>query len=598
MCGITGIIGKEDKDLIKKMTFTIQHRGPDQEGYYTDKNISLGFRRLAILDLSKNGSQPMFNENKDLILTFNVEIYNFKEIKNKLNNHNFISETDTEVILHGYEEYKENILKHLNGMFAFCIYNKHTKQCFLARDRIGIKPLYYTIIDNILYFSSELKSLLIIPELKKEINPDAINEFLTLRHINGPKTIIKNIYKLQPGHYITFPKLKIKKYWEIKQNITNFNEDYYTKRLERLLNQSVKMQLISDVPLGIFLSGGLDSSIITALMSKHSQEIKSFSISFSQYNNQETKNALLVSELFNTNHKEISVYPEDINLLNKIIYHLDEPTADPAAIPTYILAQKSRKNITVTLVGEGADEIFGGYEQYKILKLKQYLNYIPGKNILPILIKKSPKKVLNYFFKYSESLGEKGIERFSDLIKTNNLTKNYLSLTSFFDQKEKKLAYSPELISKLKENTLKNINIKKDKEFLNNIMCFETKTEMVDCLLMKVDKMTMAHSMDARVPYLDHNIVDFAFTIPQKYKNSKYILKKTAKNLLPKTIISTKKQRFFVPIDKWFENELKDYKNNFLEENILIERKIINKNYFFSINNISHHILSHYSIFH
>ena len=323
MCGITGIIGKEDKDLIKKMTFTIQHRGPDQEGYYTDKNISLGFRRLAILDLSKNGSQPMFNENKDLILTFNGEIYNFKEIKNKLNNHNFISETDTEVILHGYEEYKENILKHLNGMFAFCIYNKHTKQCFLARDRIGIKPLYYTIIDNILYFSSELKSLLIIPELKKEINPDAINEFLTLRHINGPKTIIKNIYKLQPGHYITFPKLKIKKYWEIKQNITNFNEDYYTKRLERLLNQSVKMQLISDVPLGIFLSGGLDSSIITALMSKHSQEIKSFSISFSQYNNQETKNALLVSELFNTNHKEISVYPEDINLLNKIIYHLD-----------------------------------------------------------------------------------------------------------------------------------------------------------------------------------------------------------------------------------------------------------------------------------
>ncbi|HLD11034.1 MAG TPA: asparagine synthase (glutamine-hydrolyzing) [Candidatus Nanoarchaeia archaeon] len=586
MCGITGIFGEDNKDLIKIMTKSLDHRGPDQEGFYIDKNISLGYKRLAIIDLSEKGSQPMFNETKDLVLIFNGEIYNYKEIKKNLKNHIFQSETDSEVIIHGYEEYKEKILKYLDGMFAFCLYNKKTKEIFLARDRLGKKPLYYTIINQKLYFSSELKTLLLIPEIIKEINYIAIDEFLTLRHINGPKTIIKNIFKLQPGHYLTYPNLNIQKYWSINLNINyNLSKEFYQTKIYNLLKNAVEKRLISDVPLGIFLSGGLDSSIITALTQK--KDIKTYSVHFSHYNNQETKNAKLISELFNTTHKEIAVYPEDIKLLPKIIYHMDEPIADPACIPTYILAKEAKKEITVSLLGEGADEIFGGYEQYKILMLKNKLNFIPFKGILPKIAKKTPKKILNKIFKYSEGLGEKGIKRFENLLEEKEITKNYLTLISFFDDDEKKSLYS----QKLTENNQLFTQIQKEltkKEQLNKLMIFETKTEMVDCLLMRVDKMTMAHSLEARAPFLDYKLVELAFSIPEKYKiknlTSKYILKESVKKILPKQIINTKKQRFFVPIDYWFENELKEIKNNFLKESELSKLKIINQKYLDHIN--------------
>ena len=584
MCGITGIFGEDNKDLIKIMTKSLDHRGPDQEGFYIDENISLGYKRLAIIDLSEKGSQPMFNETKDLVLIFNGEIYNYKEIKKNLKNHIFQSETDSEVIIHGYEEYKEKILKYLDGMFAFCLYNKKTKEIFLARDRLGKKPLYYTIINQKLYFSSELKTLLLIPEIIKEINYIAIDEFLTLRHINGPKTIIKNIFKLQPGHYLTYPNLNIQKYWSINLNINyNLSKEFYQTKIYNLLKNAVEKRLISDVPLGIFLSGGLDSSIITALTQK--KDIKTYSVHFSHYNNQETKNAKLISELFNTTHKEIAVYPEDIKLLPKIIYHMDEPIADPACIPTYILAKEAKKEITVSLLGEGADEIFGGYEQYKILMLKNKLNFIPFKGILPKIAKKTPKKILNKIFKYSEGLGEKGIKRFENLLEEKEITKNYLTLISFFDDDEKKSLYS----QKLTENNQLFTQIQKEltkKEQLNKLMIFET--EMVDCLLMRVDKMTMAHSLEARAPFLDYKLVELAFSIPEKYKiknlTSKYILKESVKKILPKQIINTKKQRFFVPIDYWFENELKEIKNNFLKESELSKLKIINQKYLDHIN--------------
>src|SRR3989344_1439848 len=591
MCGITGILGKEDKELIIKMTSMLSHRGPDDYDYFIDKNVSIGHRRLSIIDLSKKGKQPLFNEDGTILVVCNGEIYNYIELRGELekSGHKFYSNSDSEVLVHLYEEYGEKFLNKLIGMFSFCIWDIKNKKGLIVRDRLGIKPLYYYFKDGILFFASEIKSLLLNEEIKKEIDLQSLSYYFSLRFIPGPRTIIKNINKLQPGCYIKYEdkKIEIKKYWWTNFNEERGNLNKLSKELYNLLTDSVRGELISDVPVGVFLSGGIDSSTIVQVASKLKNEsIKTFSVGFGK--ERDLENARLVSDYFNTDHSEIIIEPNSIELLPKIIWHFDEPLADPAAIPTYVLSEKTKKKATVCLVGEGADEVFGGYEQYKIMKLGSIGKKIPLflRKKIPNVSNKLPKSILNKIFKYSESLGEKGIERFKVFLENlNNETLAYLNLVTIFDKKDLE-EFGDEKLSKYHNDLVSDFSFyfNKKSSLLNRNLNCEINTSLCDNLLMKVDKMTMAHAVEARVPFLDHRIVELMSKVKSSLKlnglKDKYLLRKTMKDKLPKQIYSAKKERFFVPIDEWVNKDLKELTNQVLDNSVLVKKKLAKKEYF------------------
>ncbi len=583
MCGITGIYGLEDKNIIRKMTDIISHRGPDDRGYYNNENVSLGHRRLSIIDLSEKGKQPMTNEDGDIVIVYNGEIYNYKELREKLKNHKFKSNTDTEVIIHLYEEYGEDCLGYLRGMFAFAIYDKKKNRIFLARDRLGIKPLYYTKVGDTLVFASEIKSILQFG-VEREVDRVSLSNYLALRFVNGPRTMFKNIRKLQPGHYIIYENGKgfIKKYWSLEYKSDNKSEDYYINNLLNLMDESVKLRLMSDVPLGAYISGGIDSGTVAYFMSKHIKNLKTFSVGFDNKED-ELKYAKIISDKFKTDHHEIIVKPDTSKLLPEIVWHFDEPLADPTAIPTYLLSKKAKENVTVVLTGEGGDETLAGYEQYKIIKLGKALKYFPFKGLLPGIAKRFSGGTLNKFFKYAESLGEKGIDRFEYFL--NNLddnTESYMSLVGIFDAKERE-----EILRKNEEINIDFSPLYPKKDWLSGLLEFETKIALPDNLLMKVDKMTMAHAVEARVPFLDHKFVEFSAKIPSNLKlkgfNEKYILRKAMQNKLPREIVNRKKQRFFVPIDNWISKDMKEMTLNLLSEGAIQKEGLLNYSY---INNV------------
>jgi len=592
MCGITGIYGFEDKHLITKMTSTLKHRGPDQYGYFNDKNISLGHRRLSILDLTKRGKQPMSNEDNSIFITFNGEIYNHLEIRKELEKkgHIYFSNTDTETVIHAYEEYGFDCLKLFNGCFAFALYDSNKKIIFLARDRLGIKPLYYTFYNNNLLFASEIKAILKFKEIKKELNLQALNSYLTYFANIDSETIFKGIYKLKPAHYLIYDgKNKIvKKYWSLKLETEKKPLSYFIKKLRNNLKRAVDLRLMGEVPLCVYLSGGIDSSTIVALLHMSKANIKTFSISFG-YDEQkkEIDNAKRVSEFFKTDHSIIEVTPKTIKLLPEIIYYQDEPMADPTSIPTYILSKfTKKKGYTIALTGEGSDEIFCGYEQYKFIYLyNKYLKFIPKpiKLTLPFLLKSLPKPFLNKLFKYSEALGEKAFERFKKFLTSPIPSKAYLEIISIFDEDEKKEIMKNVVFNyNLEEWINKNFFIKK-RDILTNLMNLELKTTLVENLLMKVDKNTMANAVEARVPFLDHTVVEDAFKIPSSYKLrhfvDKYILRKAMSDLLPKENVWAKKERFFVPINIWLDQDLRDYIKQIFDKKTFAKFKFFNTRY-------------------
>ncbi|MDP3729000.1 MAG: asparagine synthase (glutamine-hydrolyzing) [bacterium] len=596
MCGICGFYGFEDKELLKELTKTIEHRGPDQEGYFSDKNCSLGHRRLSIIDLSEKGRQPIHNEEKDIWITFNGEIYNYQEIKIILEEkgHRFYTGTDTEVIVHAYEEYGTDCVKKLNGMFAFAIWDSKKENLFLSRDRIGEKPLYYFYNKGMLIFSSELKSLLKSPQVKKQINKQALDNYLNLRFVPGPETIIKGIFKLQPGHNLIVNKkgLKIEKYWALEMNPINKDKEYFAKELLSVLDDSTKKRMMSDVPIGAYLSGGIDSSSVVAFMAKHSEKpVHTFSVTFTE-EEKDLKYARLVAEKFNTDHKEISVQMDAFKHLKKIVWHMDEPFGDPAAIPTYLLAKETKRYATVVLTGDGPDELFAGYEQFRFMNIfHTYNKTIPsiiGKKLIPSIIKSIPKKTLNQFFKYTESLGEEGIKRVETILEdTNDPAHIYFNLVSVFTQEEKNNLYKNKeeiVIENTRKEFEKYFNEKKTRlDRLNAMLYYDLKVTLPDDFLMKVDKNTMAFAIEARTPFLDHRIIELASKIPPKYKmnfiQEKYILKYAMKEILPKEIIQRKKDRFFVPIDEWMlTKEVKDYAYETITKSPL-SKDLINKEY-------------------
>jgi asparagine synthase (glutamine-hydrolysing) len=579
MCGIAGIVGDPDKKLLKKMCDIMQHRGPDDSGYFLDKNVGLGNRRLSIIDV-KGGKMPIHNEEGNIWITFNGEIYNYKDWMDNLESggHKFYTRTDTETIIHLYEKFGEKCVSKLRGMFVFAIWDSEKKKLFIARDRLGIKPLYYSQTKNSFIFGSEIKSLLMHPEMKREIDMQALYYFLIFRYVPSPLTLFKNIKKLPPGHTLSLDgKLKVKNYWSIESKPERvYSDNYYIKKSKELFQESVKMRLMSEVPLGAYLSGGLDSTAVVGMMSQLMDEpVKTFSVGFEDSRADETNYSRLVAEHFGTDHHQFITKEKDIKLLPLITWYADEPLlADPACIPTYQLSRLSKKYVTVILSGDGGDEIFIGYEINKIVALlEKYLKFVP-KNVkdkivwrIPVMM---PVKILDRFFSFSSSLGPRGIKRSGDLIKNfeNNGEDAYISMMGVFDKEETSDILKTKFDTKISEKYFLS-----NKNLFNQVVDFEIGVKLPEDYLTMKDKMTMAESIELRVPLLDHELVDFSMKIPNKlklqYGKEKYVLREMMKSYSPKKIVNREKKRWFVPIDSWFEGELKEIFNQYYsQENV------------------------------
>ena len=565
MCGIVGKlyfnpIKKVDLGELKMMSDTLFHRGPDDSGHYIINNVGLGFRRLSIIDL-KNGHQPLSNSNKSIWITFNGEIYNYLELKKKLiqKKYSFKTNSDTEVIVNLYEEYGEDCTKFLRGMFSFVIWDDNKKKLFGARDRLGIKPLYYYLDNDKLIWASEIKSIL-KTNIDIEINPKSLDQYISYGHTLKRSSIYKKILKVEPGtSFSIYPykssKINFKKYWELIFGLKNFkNEHEYEEEIRKEIYDSVKLRMISDVPLGAFLSGGIDSSIVVASMSKLSNKpIKTFSIGFKEQKFNELKYARLISKKFKTDHNELIVEPKSIELLPELVNQYDEPFADSSAIPTYYLSKFTRNYVTVALSGDGGDELFAGYSSYlNMLKLNKrpfnnnLINYLISKvhRYIPEYV--NLKKWLYYFSVNSNYIGAYlGI--FKQYEKNNLYNKNYKDQLNNYQSELEKI----ELLKKFKG------------DFISKMQQLDIKTYLVDGILTKVDRASMSNSLEVRVPLLDHKVVELSAQIPSNYKinntNQKLILKNAFKDLIPNEILNNKKQGFSLPLSMWFRKELKDY---------------------------------------
>jgi asparagine synthase (glutamine-hydrolysing) len=567
MCGICGFYGFEDKPLLKRMMHIIAYRGPDQYGTFRDKNIMLGHQRLKIIDLSVHGKQPMSNEDKTVWIVFNGEIYNYRTLRQSLNKkHKFSSQTDTEVIVHGYEEYGEKIITKLNGDFAFALWDQKRKKLLLARDRVGVKPLYYAFVNDHLLFASEIKALLQYDQLIPEVDYEAINNFFTFRFVPGPRTGFKGIFKLMPGHYLVLQngEHKIKKYWDISFKEGKRSLQYYTEHLRKLILESVERQLMSDVPLGAFIGGGIDSASIIAVI-KQTKPIETFTMGFAHESDKfnEYSHADIVAKHFNTNHHTILVEPDSVRLLPQIVWHLDEPMADPSVVTQYVLAREAKKHVTVVLSGEGGDEVFGGYEQYRLLpKAAAYGKIVPNAIKVPILTMLHTLIPGDTFFLKLRNFASQ----------LQNKPASYIELLSLFDNAEKQLLYSEQLYRHMPNIDSDFALIKQffsnSYSLLNKMLLTDMKTLLPDNLLMNVDKLGLAHALEGRVPLLDYKLIEFAATIPSKYKlfngTEKFILKQAMKPLLPQNVVKRKKRRFHVPLDSWYSVYLKDFSEELL----------------------------------
>lgn len=567
MCGITGKIlfnrnQHIDSSELQQMTDVIRHRGPDDEGHYIDNNVGLGFRRLSIIDLS-TGHQPLSDNSGRYWITFNGEVYNYQEKRIELQKKGYVfkTNTDTEVIVNLFAEYKENCLAHLRGMFAFVIWDKNEKTLFGARDRFGIKPFHYYMDNEKFVWGSEIKSIINSSNIDKTISISSLDYYFAYGYSKRDQTIYENIKKLEPAQYFYLKpyesnKLSINTYWQIEfKPDYNKSEDYWKEQIYETLEDSVKMRMQSDVPLGAFLSGGVDSSTVVALMAKNSSKaLKTFSIGFKEEKYNELKYARQVAERYQTDHHEFIVDPESIDLLPKLVSAYDEPFADSSAIPTYYVSKFTREHVTVALSGDGGDELFAGYNSYpKMLSLKNafYNNRFTNKAIFGPINKIIPDYLYGKGYSYY-------------LSKDKNLINAYFC---FWKDYERQKVFNDEVRRSLNLNSSEKIKEailrKADVDFISNMQFLDMQTYMVDSILTKVDRASMLNSLEARVPILDHKFAELSFKIPWDYKlhgdSKKHIFKEAFKKILPNDIISHKKQGFAIPLNLWFKGDLKDY---------------------------------------
>tara|TARA_Y100000310_G_scaffold344861_1_gene460082 strand:- start:3852 stop:5777 length:1926 start_codon:yes stop_codon:yes gene_type:complete len=571
MCGIVGF-NWDDKILIKNMADSINHRGPDQDGYFTDDSISLGHKRLSIIDLSENGRQPIYNEDNTMCLIFNGEIYNFQELRPMLEErgHKFNSNTDSEVIIHAYEEFGTDCLKLFNGMFTFAIYDSKKKQIFLARDRLGQKFLYYYYQDNKFLFASEIKALLQCEEIKKEFSLSTLSQYITWAYAINGDTFFENIKELQPGRYMIYNlqnnKLQIKKYWDLEDSLYHGyeikNEQYYIKKLRDLMVKSVERRMIADVPLGASLSGGLDSSLIVGIMSHlKGANIKTYTIGFGREDD-EAPFARKVAEHCDTDYNEITLsYNEMTNSMPQVLWSLEMPWARPAQPAIYHLLKELKKHVTVNLVGEGADEFYAGYNRYHV--------YAPKPKYSPLYEQDDfNKKWWTDFLKY---------ENMNTDDKTKLIASGY-----FNDHEERDETFAEDVISKIPQGTkIENsfgkllLNSQKHNE-LNTVLAFECKSSLEQVQLVKLDKLSMASSLEVRAPFLDHHVAEFAMKIPPILKwngiNKKYVVQKVAEEFIPKQNAFRRKLPLQVPLADYYKTDFIDIIKGLLDEKTLAKR--------------------------
>jgi len=592
MCGICGIISFNNnivtEPVIHSMCKVISHRGPDDEGMFIGNNshVGLGMRRLSIIDL-QTGHQPVFNEDKSICLVLNGEIYNFQELKTRLINegHKFYTKTDTEVVAHLYEKYGYDCVTHLRGMFAFALWDDNKKALFIARDRVGKKPLVYAVNNGQLSFGSEIKCLLEAGSSKREIDHNAIDMFLTYQYIPSPMTIFDDIKRLPPASYMVCDSkgnIKITKYWELdfskKTNLT-FTES--CGEIKRILTESTKLRMISDVPLGAFLSGGHDSSIIAGIMSRLSDKpVKTFSIGFEEEGFSELPYARIVANHFGTEHNEFNVKPDMIEILPKLIWHYDQPFADTSIIPSYYVSNITRKYVKVALNGDGGDENFCGYLRYPAIKLSSMFPFeILGRKfyektgkMIPLVETTSVKNKLRYFRRFFTALGEP--------VPVRNVLWH-----CFFTNEIKRFIYSDYMNNMIKQNSydyLVDVYNKPDyDDILDRVSYTDINTYLPEDLLVKMDIASMSNSLEARSPLLDHNLLEFTATLPSSWKlkngiNKKYILKETFRDFLPKEIMSRPKQGFGIPIGKWLREDLSGYLKEILYSEQTMRRPYFN----------------------
>jgi len=618
MCGICGF-NWDDKELVKDMMKSIEHRGPDRGGIYSDGNFSLGHRRLSIIDLSDSGSQPMSNEDHSILIVYNGEIFNFLELRKELEEkkHSFYSNTDTEVIIHGYEEWGEDVVQRLNGQFAFCIYDLKKRKVFLARDRLGIKPLYYFWNKRQFIFASEIKAIL-QTRMPRILNLTAAREYLNLRYVPGEETLFVGIKKLLPGHSLTLQddEMIIKPFWQLPiPKLEKYSLRTGGIAVKEILKDSVERQLIADVPVGIYLSGGIDSAAITALVSELKKEqndgVKTFSVGFedepssseessgqqgkrSDYQVNELEKARAIAEHFGTEHYEITIQENISELLPKLIWHLDMPHGDPVIIPQFKLSQLAAKKVKVVLSGEGSDEIFGGYVQYKTMLQARKARFLPFKsNVAENL----SIKFLDQFYDYPSSIGEKGKEKLLEFVRTiDDKEKAYYELTSILSGKDRQFLFSDQWKEKeeIKEkqehgagqllsypSNSQRFFEEERKPLLNQLLASDIQRWLPNYVLHINDRMTMANSIEGRVPFLDHRLVEFSTRLPAHLKlqgnTTKAVLREAMRGILPN--VEERKQPFFMPLDKWYKEELFGLAEQLFTPNTVKERGLFNYNY-------------------
>ncbi len=570
MCGICGYAGlHESESLLRRMTDIMEHRGPDDHGFFRDNDIGLGMRRLSIIDVS-GGQQPIMNEDENMAVICNGEIYNYRELTEDLKEkgHIFSTKSDTETIIHLYEEYSTECVKYLRGIFAFAVYDMRRKRLFIARDRLGVKPLYYWHKNHKLVFASEIKSILECEDVPRDPCITSIDNFLSLRYVPGPDTLFAGINKLPPGHLMLWEQgnIKIERYWAPELYSGKYKSDtYYHERFEALLSESVKIRLMSEVPLGAYLSGGLDSSAIVSLMSKmSSRPVKTFSVGFGRHDD-ELPAARAIARKLGCDHSEIICSPEDFEILPQIIWNLDEPIGDAIIVPMYMLSKLAKEQVSVVLSGEGADEIMAGYFFHKVMLLvRRYNRLVPRpirEGIVRPLIGRIPAFILNKMFDYPGTLGRRGRRKLLDYLKladSNKIADEYLFLISLFDERDKASLYSPDINAKLRGGTSDNsVSPDADALYIESMLMEQYNHWLPDDILMKQDKMSMANSIEARIPFLDHVLVEFLLKTPSHLKLSgitnKVLLRDYLKKLVPGSLCRQKKKAFYIPIEQYFK---------------------------------------------
>ncbi len=595
MCGIAGLLyfdpqKRVEINAVKRMCDAIIHRGPDDEGFHVDGNIGLGMRRLKVIDLT-TGHQPISNEDGRIWIVFNGEVYNFPELRHELEGkgHTFSTHTDTETIVHAYEEYGDDCVHRLNGMFSFAIWDSRHSRILIARDRVGVKPLYYYQDSTFLAFGSEIKAILECQDVPRRLNFDALNAFLTFEYIPAPLSILDGIQKLPPGHLLVIQngKSSLKQYWDMSYDVSQSfkSQTALEEELYALLEDSTKLRLISDVPLGAFLSGGVDSSTIVQIMAHvMEQPVKTFSIGFDDASYNELDYARQIAKQFNTEHHERTIQPEIVNLVEHFCQYLDEPLGDVSVFPTYLVSQLAKQHVTVVLSGDGGDELFAGYDWYVANQLDGVYRKIPAfiRNMLPKLLNAVPPS------SQKKGLINK-VKRFVEGASLDPSLQHY-RWNMFLTEMTRHQLYSSDVTKALngrrpEDRFIQYLGKVQEADPLWQQEYADFKTFLVDDVLMKVDRMSMAHSLEARAPFLDYRVVEFASRVPSQHKmrgaTTKWLLKKCMETKLPHEILYRKKEGFSIPMKNWLREELRPL----MEDTLSRDR--IKKDGFFSEDTIS-----------